>query len=237
MNVLAVIPARGGSKSILRKNLVEVDGRPLLSYVIEAARNARRLDRVIVSTEDVEIATAARDWGAEVPFRRPDELATDEVSIIPVAQHAMQEMDRLGFRSDVVVSLQPTSPFLEGEDIDQAVLKLEETEADSVVSIQPIAHEHPFWVKGLEGDRVVPFNEYTNESYLQRQDLPPAFIYDGAVFARKRRLLEDWSGRDFCLGRDIRAIVLGGRKSVHVDDSLHLELVRVMMKRKGSERD
>jgi len=233
MNVLAVIPARGGSKSIPGKNLAEVDGRPLISYVIEAARNARRLDRVVVSTEDDEIARVARDWGVEVPFRRPDELATDHVSIIPVVQHALQEMDGVGFRADLVVSLQPTSPFLEAEDIDRAVLKLEETGADSVVSVQPIAHEHPFWVKSLDGDQVVPFNEYTNESYLQRQDLPPAFIYDGGIFARTRSLLEHWSGRDFCLGSDIRAIVLGGRKSVHVDDALHLELVRVMMKRKG----
>ena len=237
MNVLAVIPARGGSKSIPRKNLAEVGGRPLISYVIEAARNAGRVDRVVVSTEDDEIARVARDWGAEVPFRRPDELATDDVSIIPVVRHAMQEMDQIGFRSDAVISLQPTSPFLEGEDIDRTVLKLEETRADSVVSVQPIAHEHPFWVKGLEGDRVVPFNEYTNESYLQRQDLPPAYIFDGGIFARTRSLLEGWSGRDFCLGPDVRAIVLGGWKSVHVDDELHLELVRVMMKRKGCERD
>ncbi len=237
MNVLAVIPARGGSKSIPRKNLAEVGGRPLISYVIEAARNAGRVDRVVVSTEDDEIARVARDWGAEVPFRRPDELATDDVSIIPVVRHAMQEMDQIGFCSDAVISLQPTSPFLEGEDIDRTVLKLEETRADSVVSVQPIAHEHPFWVKGLEGDRVVPFNEYTNESYLQRQDLPPAYIFDGGIFARTRSLLEGWSGRDFCLGPDVRAIVLGGWKSVHVDDELHLELVRVMMKRKGCERD
>jgi N-acylneuraminate cytidylyltransferase/CMP-N,N'-diacetyllegionaminic acid synthase len=237
MNVLAVIPARGGSKSIPRKNLAEVEGRPLISFVIEAATNAARVDRVVVSTEDDEIARVARDWGAEVPFRRPGALATDDVSIIPVVQHAMQEMDQTGFRSDTVVSLQPTSPFLEGEDLDRAVLKLEETRADSVVSVLPIAHEHPFWVKGLEGDRVVPFNEYTNESYLQRQDLPPAYIYDGGIFARKRSLLEDWSGHDFGLGEDIRAIVLGGWKSVHVDDEHHLELVRVMMKRKGSESD
>jgi CMP-N-acetylneuraminic acid synthetase len=231
MKVLAVIPARGGSKSIPRKNLADVNGRPLLSFVIEAARSARRLQRFVVSTEDHEIAAVAREWGAEIPFRRPDDLATDEVSILPVARHAMWEMDKLGFAADAVLSLQPTSPFLEGDDIDRAVTKLEETGADSVVSVQPIAHEHPFWVKKLEGDRVTAFNEYTNESFLQRQDLPPAYIYDGGIFLRRRKVLEDWSGKDFGLGKDVRGIVLGGWKSVHVDDELHLELVRVMKRR------
>ena len=233
MRVLAVIPARGGSKSVPRKNLADVNGRPLISYVIDTALRAERLHRVVVSTEDDAIAQVAAAWGAEVPFRRPAELATDDVSIIPVIGHAMREMDRLGFSADVVVSLQPTSPFLEAEDIDGAVGKLEESGADSVVSVQPIAHEHPFWVKKLDGDRIVPFNEYTNESFLQRQDLPPAYIYDGGIFVRRRRLLESWRGHDFCLGEDVRAIVLGGWKSAHIDDELHLELVRIMAERKG----
>ena len=229
MKVLGVIPARGGSKSI-PKNLAEVNGRPLLSFIIEAARAARRLDRVVVSTEDEEIATEAKRWGAEVPFVRPQELATDEIGLVPVAQHAMREMDQLGYVADVVVSVQATSPFLEGEDIDGAIAKLEATDADSVASVQPIDHEHPYWVKRLEDDRILPFNEYTNETFLQRQDLPPAYIYDGGIFVRKRRLLEDWSGRDFCLGNDVRAIVLGGWKSLHIDDPLHLDLVRAVMR-------
>lgn len=234
MKVLGVIPARGGSKSIPRKNLADVSGRPLLSFIIEAALAARRLDRVVVSTEDEEIASVAKRWGAEVPFQRPQELAVDEIGLVPVAQHAMRAMDGLGFVADIVVSIQATSPFLGGDDIDLTVAKLEETDADSVASVQPIDHEHPFWAKRLEGDRVQPFNEYTNESFLQRQDLPPAYIYDGGIFVRKRRLLEEWSGKDFGLGDDVRAVVLGGWKSLHIDDPLHLELVRTLMQRKNA---
>lgn len=228
MNVLAVIPARGGSKSIPRKNLADVQGRPLLSYIIAAARSARRIDRCLVSTDDEEIAAVARAEGAEVPFVRPAALGADEVGLVPVVRHAMQEMDGLGFRADIVVSVQATSPFLEGKDIDDAIEKLEATGSDSVASVHAIAHEHPFWVKKLDGDRVLPFNEYTNESFLQRQDLPPAYIFDGAVFVRRRRLLEQWSGKDFGMGADVRAIVLGGRKSVHIDDPEDLELVRFL---------
>lgn len=229
MKVLGVIPARGGSKSIPRKNLAPVGDRPLLAYVVEAARGAARLDRLVVSTEDEEIATVAQELGAEVPFRRPAELATDEVSLVPVIRHALQAMDEIGFRSDVVVSVQATSPFLAGEDIDQAVAKLEETGADSVVSVERVEHQHPFWVKRLDGDRVLPFNEAADDSYLQRQDLPPAFILDGGIFVRRRELLERWRGSDFGLGEDVRAIVLGGAKSLHIDDPVHLEWVRLLI--------
>jgi CMP-N-acetylneuraminic acid synthetase len=234
MKVLGVIPARGGSKSIPRKNLADVSGRPLLSFIIEAALGAEELDRVVVSTEDEEIAEVAKEWGAEVPFVRPLDLAADEIGLVPVVRHALEEMDRIGFVADLVVSLQPTSPFLESQDIDLAVEKLDETGADSVASVLPIDHEHPFWAKRLEGDRVLPVNEYTNESFLQRQDLPPAYIFDGAIFVRRRRLLEEWSGRDFGMGNDVRAVVLDAWKSLHIDDPVHLEVVRaVMRQRKG----
>ena len=232
MKVLGVIPARGGSKSIPRKNLADVNGRPLLSFIIEVAQEAKELDRLVVSTDDEEIATVARKWGADVPFLRPPELATDEVDLVSVVRHAMQEMDRLGFVADAIVSLQPTSPLVESDDIDLAIQKLEDTGADSVASVLPIDHEHPFWVKRLVGDRVLPFNEYTDESYLQRQDLPPAFIFDGGIFVRRRRLLEEWSGRDFGLGNDVRAVVLDARKSLHIDDPLHLELVRAIVRQR-----
>jgi CMP-N-acetylneuraminic acid synthetase len=145
-------------------------------------------------------------------------------------------MDALGFRAEAVLSAQPTSPFLDGSDFDAMVEKLESTGADSVASVHAVEHEHPFWVKRLEGDRVCPFNEYTNESYLQRQDLPPAYIYDGALFLRKRELLEGWNGRDFGLGKDVRAIVLGGVKSLHIDDPLHLEVVRVVAAERERQR-
>ena len=236
MQILAVIPARGGSKSIRRKNLAPVEGRPLLAYVIDAARASRRLDRFVVSTEDEEIAAVARELGADVPFVRPHELATDEVSIVPVVRHAMEEMDRLGFRADAVLSLQATSPFLEGEDIDRVVEKFVTTGADCVCSVEPIEHGHPYWVKRLEGDRILPFNDASNDSYLQRQDLPPAYILDGGMFLRKRELLESWTGKDFGLGADARGVVLGGLKSLHIDDPLELEMVRFFMREKVGER-
>lgn len=211
-----------------------VSGRPLLAYIVDAATSAARVDRVVVSTEDEEIGRAAEALGAEVPFQRPPELATDDVSIVPVVRHAMEAMDALGFRSDVVISLQATSPFLEAEDIDRALEKLEATGADCVASVERIEHAHPYWVKRLDEDRILPFNESSDDSYLQRQELPPAYILDGGLFARRRRLLESWSGKDFGLGEDVRAIVLGGVKSLHVDDPMDLEMVRFFMREASS---
>lgn len=236
MRILGVIPARGGSKSVPRKNLAPVEGRPLLAYVIDAARASQRLERFVVSTEDEEIADVARELGAEVPFRRPRELATDEVSIVPVVRHAMEAMDALGFHADAVLSIQATSPFLEGDDIDRAVELLERSGADAVCSVERVEHAHPYWVKRLDGDRILPFNDATDESYLQRQDLPPAYIFDGGLFARRREVLERWSGNDFGLGGDVRAIVLGGLKSLHIDDPVELEMVRFFMRQKAGER-
>lgn len=232
MQTLGVIPVRGGSKSVPRKNLALVEGRPLLAYVIDAARGAKRLDRFVVSTEDEEIAEVAKGLGCDVPFRRPDELATDEISIIPVVSHAMEEMDRLGFRADAVLSLQATSPFIESEDIDRVIETLETTGAECVCSVERVEHGHPYWVKRLEGDRILPFNDASDDSYLQRQDLPPAYILDGGMFIRRRELLESWSGKDFGLGSDVRAVVLGGLKSLHIDDPLELEMVRFFMSKK-----
>lgn len=237
MKVLAVIPARGGSRSIPRKNLVDVAGRPLIAWIIAAAREAKRLDWVIVSTEDEEIAETARRWGAEVPFVRPPELATDTVSLIPVVQHALAAMDGLGFHADAVVSLQPTSPGLRGTDVDAAVAKLEESGADSVATVLRVEHEHPYWAKRLEGDRVRPFSAESNESYLQRQDLPPAYVFDGAIFVRRRRLLEEWSGNDFCLGDDVRGLPLPAESSLHIDDEIHLEVARVLLARRQRRGD
>lgn len=221
-----------------RKNLAPVEGRPLLAYVIDAARASKRLDRFVVSTEDETIAAVAKELGADVPFIRPKELATDDVSIVPVVRHAMEAMDALGFRADGVLSLQATSPFLDGEDIDRVIETFVTSGADCVCTVEKVEHSHPFWVKRVDferGGRILPFNDASDDSYLQRQDLPPAYILDGGMFLRRRGLLESWNGKSFGLGDDARAVVLGGLKSLHIDDPLELEMVRFFMREEGGE--
>lgn len=230
MKVLGVIPARGSSKSVPRKNLQRIAGKPLIAHVIEEALRSKLLNRVIVSTEDEEIAKVARSYGAEVPFTRPKELARDEVSIIPVVQHAMRYLDENeSWRADVIASIQPTSPLTEATDIDSAITKLIETGCDSVVSVCKIAHGHPYWAMRLDGDRPTPLNP-EGYRYLQKQDLPPFYTINGALYIRRRSVLENWDGRDFGLGKDVRAIVMDEIKSIDIDTPLDLMVAEAVIK-------
>lgn len=232
MKLLGVIPARGGSKSVPRKNLKSLAGKPLVAYVIEEALKSKLLNRVIVSTEDKEIARVARSYGAEVPFMRPKELARDEVSIIPVVQHAMRYLDENeSWRADVIASIQPTSPFIEAADIDSAVTKLIKTRCDSVVSVCKMVHGHPYWAMKLEGDRLTPLNP-KGHRYLQKQDLPPFYMLNGALYVRRRKVLENWSGRDFALGKDVRAIVMDEAKSIDIDTPVDFMVAENLIKKR-----
>ncbi|MBI3075983.1 MAG: acylneuraminate cytidylyltransferase family protein [Deltaproteobacteria bacterium] len=223
MRVLGVIPARGGSREVRRKNLRALAGRPLVAYVIDAAHGARSLDRVIVSTEDDEIAEVARALGAEVPFVRPAALARDEVSLIPVVRHAMEFADAQGFRADILVSIQPTSPLLTGGDIDRAVGLLMETGCDSVMAVVRIQQGHPYRALRVE-DGQVRWLFPEAEGLLQRQDLPVLFRPTGGLYVRRRELLERWEGRDFALGARCRALVLDAAAGLNIDTEADLLL-------------
>ncbi len=135
IEVLGLIPARGGSKGVPRKNLRLLCGKPLLQYTAEAALAARRLSRVILSTDDEEIAAIGRRCGLEVPFLRPAELAADDSSTLPVVQHAVRWMESHMARFEAICLLQPTTPLRRAEDIDACIVLLEQSGADSVVTV------------------------------------------------------------------------------------------------------
>ncbi len=147
MKVLGLVPAQGGSEGIPRKNARFLAGRPPLAYTADATGKARRLSRVILSTEEPEIAEIGRRCGLEVPFLRPAELARDETPMLPVVQHALRLLEERGDRFDAVCSLQPASPFRSPEDIDACIAMLEDKSADAVVAVLPIPLEYnPHWV-------------------------------------------------------------------------------------------
>ncbi len=147
MKVVGLVPARGGSKGIPRKNICVLCNRPLLFYTAEAALAARHLSRVILSTEDEEIAEIGRRCGLEVPFLRPVELARDDIPTLLVAQHAVRFLEQEGERYDAVCLLQPTNPLRRPEHIDACINLLIEREADAVVTVLPVPHKYnPHWV-------------------------------------------------------------------------------------------
>jgi CMP-N-acetylneuraminic acid synthetase len=239
MKILTVIPARGGSKGVPRKNVRELCGRPLIYYVINAAMGCDLIDKVIMSTDDEEIAQKAKGCGAEVPFMRPKEISGDKVSLIPVVQHALKYFDGIGLRYDAVISLQPTSPFVTTSVLCRVIEKMEETGCDSIVSVHEIIHGHPYRAKRLiNGDKLDNFFEgFNGDLFLQKQDRPPAYAYNGAVYLRKRELIENYSGKDFGLGRDVRAIIMDPIESINIDTETDFRIAEILMNDRSKNKN
>jgi CMP-N-acetylneuraminic acid synthetase len=236
LKVLAVIPARGGSKGLPGKNLKLLNGKPLIYYMINAALNCNKLDKVVCSTDDKQIAEVARECGAEVPFLRPAEFATDSSPLNPVMKHVMNYYDENNWRSDVVVSLQPTNPLITPDIIDTAVSVYMETNCDSVASVTIISHGHPYRAKKLlDNKRLIDFcPEFNGDRVINRQDRPPAYAYNGAIYLRTRELLENWTGKDTGLGSDCRSVVVEPEKSVNIDTEFDFKLAELIMKDRES---
>lgn len=221
-----VIPARGGSKGLPRKNLRVLGRLSLVGHAIASARESAWLTRFIVSTDDSEIAEDARRHGAEVPFLRPTELATDEAGMVPVLQHAVGWLETAtGIRPDLVVTLQPTSPFRTGADIDRTIQKLLAAGADSAQTVIEAAY-HPFFMSTLEGDRAVPLFP-DGHKFVRRQDAPSVYQPTGAVYVTRYPVLME-QGR--VLGDDNRVVVTGFEASVNIDIEWDFMLAQLILR-------
>lgn len=174
--VLGLIPARGGSKGVPRKNIRELAGIPLITHSIQAARDATAIDSVVVSTDDGEIAEVAESHGARVPFMRPSELATDEAPTAPVITHALETLHDAGEAYDSFVLLQPTSPLRTATDIDEAYSLYNDSESDSVISVYPTYDTR--WKRTPEGAKKL---NYTDAG-KRRQDRDPEYVINGAIY-------------------------------------------------------
>ncbi|MEX2160720.1 MAG: acylneuraminate cytidylyltransferase family protein [Anaerolineales bacterium] len=184
-----MVPARGGSKGIPNKNLRELAGKPLLAYTLEAARSSGVIDRLVLSTESPAIADLGRSLGMEVPFMRPEELAGDESPMLGVVQHAVVELERLGWRPDIIVLLQPTSPLRRGERIREAVELLKGNDCDSVASVVEIPDLYsPQKAMRLEGG-FLKFWTDNGKAVTRRQQVQPAYAREGTVYACRRDVL------------------------------------------------
>lgn len=191
MNVLGLIPARGGSKGIPRKNIRVLGGKPVINWTIEAAKASLFLSRVVVSTDDLEIANCARLAGAEIPFMRPPELADDQVPTLPVLRHALSELARTGWFCEAVCLLQPTTPFREPGEIDRCLRMFQENEADSVITMAPIPTEHhPEWALVRNQDATLKLFSGSSEPPPSRQVLQPAYYRDGSVYVTRTDVIE-----------------------------------------------
>jgi len=224
-NRLAIIPARGGSKGIPRKNLARLGGRPLIAWTIEAVRKVAGV-RVVVSTDDEEIAAAALQEGAEVPFLRPAPLASDTASAFSVVHHAVGALEAEGWSADLVIYLQPTSPFRGSAVISEAIRLLDAGDCDTVVSVVTVPHAMtPTSLMRLANgylEHLAP----PEERRFRRQDKPILYARNGpAVLALMRANLD---GGDL-YGSRIRPLVMGALESLDIDEPLDLAIADALL--------
>lgn len=190
--ILGLIPARGGSKGVPKKNIRLVAGKPLIAYTIECARKCSSLDRVVVSTDSEEIATIARTYGAEVPFMRPAELASDTAAMVPVLEHAIAEIERRsGEQVEFLVLIDSTAPLRIPEDIEQALTICKQDDCDAVISVNA-PHRNPYFNMVKEENGYVRLICEPERLVSRRQDAPPVYDVNTVVWIwRRKALMED----------------------------------------------
>jgi CMP-N-acetylneuraminic acid synthetase len=224
---LAVIPARGGSKRLPRKNVLDLAGKPLISWSIEAALDCSSLDEVMVTTDDDEIAEVAKRHGAKVPFLRPEYLASDTATSFDAIKHAIDYYrEELGKNFDFVVLLQPTSPLRNSHNISEAIKLLVEKNADAVISVCEVDHS-PLWMNTLPVDHSMEKFLREEVKNVRSQDLPQNYRLNGAIYiCRTERLLE---AKTFFISKNIFAYIMSKDTSIDIDDGFDFKLVKCLL--------
>ncbi|WP_298516017.1 acylneuraminate cytidylyltransferase family protein [uncultured Kordia sp.] len=190
MNILAVIPARGGSKGVPGKNKKLLNGKPLIQYSIDAALQSKYISEVVVTTDDTEIIAIAKSLGANVPFVRPKHLAEDATPTLPVIQHAVSFLKEAGKHFDAICLLQPTSPFRPKGFLDRAVETFKEKQTDSLVSVLEVPHQYnPHWTFEANENGVLEIATGEKNIIPRRQELPKAYHRDGSIYMTKTNVL------------------------------------------------
>lgn len=222
--VLAVIPARGGSKGIPNKNIININNKPLINFSIETALKSKFIDDLVVSTDSIKIAKIAEKAGAKVPFLRPKKLATDKAISLPVILHALEFMEiSNSINYDIIIMLQPTTPLRETNDIDQCLSILMDKNVDSVISVVNVGGYHPLRMKRIVGENLVNYIDQGFEDMRPRQELPDVYIRNGAIYvATRKTILEDKSFS----GNNTFPYVMSSEKSINLDTDDDLSLLR-----------
>lgn len=227
MNSIAIIPARSGSKGLPDKNIKLLQNKPLLAYSIEAAEKSGLFDCIHVSTDSEKYAQIAREYGADVPFLRNEELSGDTAGSWDVVRWVLGQYAERGQRFDMVTLLQPTSPLREAEDIEQAYHLFEEKSADAVVSVCEMDHS-PLWSNTLPEDGSM--NGFLDQvADVGRQQLPTYYRINGAIYMLRTALLAE--GTPGLYREGTYAYVMPKERSVDIDDEMDFEMAQILMKR------
>ena len=223
---LAIIPARGGSKRLPRKNILDLAGKPLIAWTIEAALKSKYIDRVVVSTDDDEIADISKKYGADVPFMRPAELATDESTSVGVVLHALDVLKENNDNYNYIILLQPTSPLRSAEDIDKAIELLKVSKIDAVISVCKTEHS-PLWSNTIpdNGD----LSNFLDDTILNKrsQDLDQYYRLNGAIYLCNIQSL--MKQNTFFLNKKVQSFVMERGVSIDIDDDIDFQFTQFMV--------
>lgn len=232
MEILAIIPARGGSKGIPHKNIVDLCGKPLIQYAIDAAKESKLITRTVVSTDDIEIANVARALDAEV-LMRPEELSTDSVPMKDVINHILDTLAKDGYSPEMFVLLQPTSPLRTANHIDEALSKMiDDDKADAVVSVIPLPHQYsPLKIMCSNDSGYLDFYSKDGEKYTTRQELPTFYARNGAaIYAITTSSYRDTGS---LYGTHCIPYIMNQFNSVDIDDIFDLTIAECLIRKAG----
>lgn len=224
---LAIIPARGGSKRLPRKNVLDLNGKPLIVWTIEAGLNSKYIDKIIVSSDDDEILEISKNFGAET-IKRPDELASDTATTFDAIKHTIDNLEKY----DYIVLLQPTSPLRNEKHINEAIELLENKNADAVVSVCEMDHS-PLWSNTLPEDGNM--SNFLRDEVLNKrsQDLDKYYILNGAIYICKtENLLEE---KNFFLKDNIFAYIMDRKSSVDIDEKIDFSVAQFILEKKDEQ--
>ena len=218
---LAIIPARGGSKRLPRKNVLELNGKPLISWSIEAGLKSKYIDKIVVTSEDKEILDISEKYGAETIIR-PKELASDTATTFDTVVHTIKNNEKY----DYIVLLQPTSPLRNRNHINEAIELLEKKKADAIISVSEMEH-NPLWSNTLPNDEAM--NNFLRNEVLNKrsQDLEKYYRLNGAIYICKiEKLLEE---KSFFLKDNIFAYKMDRKSSIDIDEEIDFKIAKVLM--------
>tara|TARA_S200000501_G_C20727828_1_gene701453 strand:+ start:367 stop:1053 length:687 start_codon:yes stop_codon:yes gene_type:complete len=228
MKILGITLARGGSKSVKLKNIREINGKPLIAYTIEETLKSQYINEYIISTDNEDIAKISKAFGANIPFIRPSDLASDTSSSVSALQHAVNFIEqRDNTRFDIIVETMCTNPLKTVEDIDGCIEKMLETDADSVIAVHQLHDHHPARIKKIVDDKIEDFDT-PEPNEARRQDLKPnAYIRSGSIYCMKRDYLM-MHGKRYG-GNNSRPYILAEEKAVNIDSEADFLLAELLI--------
>ena len=223
--ILAIIPARGGSKGIPHKNIMKICKKPLIAYSIEAAKESKYIDYILVSTDDTCIKEVSLSYGAKVPFLRPDEISTDRAKSIDVVLHGIDYLKEHNENFDYVILLQPTSPLRTSDDIDTAIESVIEADKDSLISVCECS-ENPILMRTIEKEKLKPVLEFNGDN-LRRQELPTFYVFNGAIYINKVDMLQN--KKEF-VDENTMPFIMDSTKSIDIDNMIDAKIAEMILK-------